>query len=64
MKLINKENSIFIAGHKGLVGRAICKKLIEKGYKNLITVDKSQVNLCNRIKVKDFLEFKKILERN
>ena len=31
---------IFLAGHKGLVGSAIHRKLIQKKYKNIITVDK------------------------
>ena len=32
--MINKNSRIFIAGHKGLVGSAIVRKLQNKGYKN------------------------------
>ena len=36
---------IFLAGHKGLVGSAIYRKLIQKNYKNIITIDKKKLNL-------------------
>ena len=35
--IITKKNRIFIAGHRGMVGSAIYKKLINSGYKNLLT---------------------------
>ena len=38
--MINKKSKIFIAGHKGMVGSAIYKKLVERGYKNIIVVKK------------------------
>ena len=38
--MINAKSKIFIAGHKGMLGSAILRKLKEKGYKNLITIDK------------------------
>ena len=31
---INKKSKIFIAGHKGMVGSAIYRKLLKEGYKN------------------------------
>ena len=33
LKMINKNSKIFVAGHNGMVGSAICKKLINKGFK-------------------------------
>ena len=39
---------IFLAGHKGLVGSAIYRKLIEKKYKNIITIDKKKLDLLNQ----------------
>ena len=36
--MIKKTDKIFVAGHKGLVGSAIIRKLKEKGYRNIITV--------------------------
>ena len=37
--MIRKNSKIFIAGHKGLVGSAIYRKLKEIGYTNLIIAD-------------------------
>ena len=37
---MNKDDKIFVAGHRGLVGSAILKKLKEKGFFNLITKHK------------------------
>ena len=50
---------IFLAGHKGLVGSAILRKLIEKKYKNIITADRKKLDLLNQQKVFDFLKKKK-----
>ena len=36
--MINLNSKIFVAGHKGLVGSAIVRKLKDKGYKNILTV--------------------------
>ena len=36
--MIKKNSKIYIAGHNGMVGSAIKRKLLEKGYKNLLTV--------------------------
>ena len=47
--MIKKNSKIFIAGHNGLVGRAILKKLKEKGYKNLLVVEKKKTKF-NRSK--------------
>ena len=50
---------IFLAGHKGLVGSAILRKLIEKKYKNIILADKRKLNLLDQAKVFNFLKKKK-----
>ena len=47
---------IFLAGHKGLVGSAILKKLKQKGYKKIITANKSKLNLLNQNSVNNFLK--------
>ena len=43
--MIYKNDKIFIAGHKGLVGSAILRKLKNHGYKNLITIEKKKFRL-------------------
>ena len=35
-KLVNRKDKIFIAGHKGMAGSAICRSLFKKGYGNTI----------------------------
>ena len=38
--MIKKNDKIFVAGHKGLIGSAIVRRLKFKGYKNIITIKK------------------------
>jgi GDP-L-fucose synthase len=45
---------IFVAGHNGMVGSAIVRKLKELGYTNIITFDRSQLNLLNQSDVQSF----------
>ena len=54
--MIKKSDKIFIAGHKGLVGSAILRKLNSAGYKKIITVDKNKLNLIDQKKVFSFLK--------
>jgi len=50
---------IFLAGHKGLVGSAILRKLKLKNYKNILTIDKKKLNLLNQNSVNKFIKKKK-----
>ena len=54
--MIKKQDKIFVAGHKGLIGSAIIRKLKSKGYKNVITIEKKKLNLIDQIKVFSFLK--------
>ncbi len=54
--LISKESKIFIAGHKGMVGSAIKKALIKKGYKNLLFASRDDLDLLDFIKVKSWFK--------
>ena len=51
---MNKNSYIFIAGHKGLVGSAIERKLRFDGFNNIITINKAELDLTNSLDVKDF----------
>jgi len=52
-----KANSkIFVAGHRGMVGRAIVRRLITSGYSNLLLRTRSELDLCNQKAVFDFFE--------
>jgi len=57
--MINKNDKIFLAGHKGLVGSAIYRALLKNNYKNIITINKKKLNLLNQQKVFNFLNIKK-----
>ena len=56
---INKNNKIFIAGHKGMVGSALVKFLKKKNYKKIITVNKKKLNLLNQQQTEKFLKTNK-----
>ena len=57
--MINVHSKIFVAGHKGMLGSSILRILKQKGYKNLITIDKKKLDLRDQKSVKKFLKRKK-----
>ncbi len=57
--MIDLNSKIYVAGHNGLVGSAIVRKLKEKGYKKIITANRSILDLTNQNKVFKFLKKKK-----
>ena len=57
--MINKKSKIFVAGHKGMVGSAVLKKLKSKGYSKIIIRDKKSLDLLSQGKVFRFLKKKK-----
>ena len=57
--MIKKKDKIYIAGHKGLIGSAILRRLIVEGYKNIITIDKKKLDLTNQSKVNKFIKKQK-----
>ena len=54
-----KNKKIFIAGHNGMVGSSVLKTLKQKGYKNLVTINKEDLNLLDQKSVLDFLKKEK-----
>ncbi|MEA2039584.1 MAG: GDP-L-fucose synthase [Thermodesulfobacteriota bacterium] len=53
---MNKDSKIYIAGHLGLVGSAIQRKLRELGYENLLFRAKQDLNLMRQKKVEEFFD--------
>jgi len=48
---VNKTDKIFIAGHRGLVGSAILRKLQKNGFKNILTKKRNELDLCSQADV-------------
>ena len=54
------KKKIYVAGHKGLVGSAIVRELKNKGYKNIITIERKKLDLTNQHEVLKFLKKKSL----
>lgn len=53
---IPRDGKIFVAGHRGLVGGAIVRRLEKDGFTNIITKTRSEVDLVDPISVRAFFE--------
>lgn len=56
---MKKTSKIYVAGHKGLVGSAIMRNLLSKGYKNIVTKTRLELDLLNQEAVDNFFEKEK-----
>ncbi|WP_298262437.1 GDP-L-fucose synthase [uncultured Lutibacter sp.] len=56
---MNKTDKIYIAGHKGMVGSAIVRKLQQEGYTNLVLRTSKELDLTNQQAVIDFFKAEK-----
>lgn len=56
---MEKDAKIYIAGHRGMVGSAIHRKLTELGYNNIVTRTSSELDLRNQQAVADFFDQEK-----
>ena len=57
--LINKSDSFFVAGHRGMAGSAICRALKRSGYQNLLTASRDEVDLLDIQAVQRWFDEKK-----
>jgi GDP-L-fucose synthase len=51
---MNRGDRIFVAGHRGLVGSALCRKLVAEGYENLLLRTHEQLDLTRQDAVEKF----------
>jgi GDP-L-fucose synthase len=51
---MNPGSRIFVAGHRGLVGSAIVRRLEREGYRNLLLTGRAQLDLRDQAAVNDF----------
>lgn len=56
---MNKTSKIYVAGHRGMVGSAIVRKLEAEGYRNLVLRSSSELDLRNQAAVQDFFASEK-----
>ena len=56
---MERESRIYVAGHRGLVGSALCRELEEQGYGNLLLRARTELDLTDRTKVQAFFDREK-----
>lgn len=56
---MNKDSKIFVAGHRGLVGSSIVRTLEDRGYTNIITKTRQELNLLNQQDVEAFFKYER-----
>lgn len=49
------DKKIYVAGHTGMVGSAIMRRLLDGGYKNILTRSRQQLDLLDQAKVRQFI---------
>ena len=57
--ILNKTKKIYVAGHRGLVGSAIVRKLEAEGFENILTRTHSELDLTRQADVEKFFEEEK-----
>lgn len=53
---MNKDSKIYVAGHAGMVGSAICRRLKAENYINICTKSHKELDLTRQSEVEDFLQ--------
>ena len=56
--IMDKDSKIYVAGHRGMVGSAIVRKLKEEGYDNIVTRTSKDLDLRRQADVEKFFRRK------
>ena len=56
---MDKEAKIYVAGHRGLVGSALMRRLHAGGYDNIVTRTHAELDLCDQAAVREFFAAEK-----
>ncbi|MCP3932764.1 MAG: GDP-L-fucose synthase [Bacteroidetes bacterium] len=56
---MKSKNKIYVAGHRGLVGSAICRALTAQGFNNILTRTHAELDLTSQQEVRDFFRVEK-----
>ena len=59
MQPLDRTKKIYVAGHRGLVGSALVRKLEKEGFTNIITKTHAQLDLTRQADVEEFFETEK-----
>jgi len=59
MSALSRDAKIFVAGHRGMVGSAIVRRLQAGGYTNILTRTHGELDLLDQAKVQEFLSVQK-----
>lgn len=54
--ILNSASKIFVAGHRGLVGSAVCRELRAQGFGNLVVRSRAELNLGDQAAVEAFFQ--------
>ncbi|MDR2872192.1 MAG: GDP-L-fucose synthase [Xanthomonadaceae bacterium] len=54
--IIGKDAKVYVAGHRGMVGSAIVRRLQSAGYNNLVLRSRDELDLTNQTDVRDFMQ--------
>lgn len=57
--MIDKHSKVYIAGHRGMVGAAICRQLSKLGYIQQLTKTHQELDLCDQHAVREFMQSEK-----
>jgi GDP-L-fucose synthase len=57
--MLSRGDKIFIAGHRGLVGSALVRRLAKEGFSNLVTRPRSELDLASEAAVQSFFQSEK-----
>mgnify|MGYP000897253052 FL=1 len=57
--MMKKNDKIYVAGHRGMVGSAIVRRLEAEGYNNIVTRTHKELDLCRQERVEAFFEEEK-----
>jgi GDP-L-fucose synthase len=56
---MKKDSKIYVAGHTGMVGSAIMRDLVLKGYTNIVVRTHAELDLTNQAATEDFIKAEK-----
>ena len=58
--MLNKNSTVFVAGHNGMVGSAVVRALEQDGFEKIITASRSELDLLRQTDVEFFFQSNKI----